>query len=70
MVGEIYHCIMVRSIVRLYIRYYCCFMEGYVIYIGAASTLHCRRAKILLLLILIIIMMYDNDDNDGRPLYN
>ena len=26
------------AIIRLHIRYYCCFMEGFSIYIGTAST--------------------------------
>ena len=37
------------AIIRLHIRYYCCFMEGYSIYIGTTSTLYCRRAIIILL---------------------
>ena len=38
-------------IIRLHIRYYCCFMEGYSIYIGKASTLYCRRARIIIKII-------------------
>ena len=42
------------AIIRLHIRCYCCFKEAYSIYIGKASTLHCRRAKIIIINIGII----------------
>ena len=40
------------AIIRLHIRCYCCFKEGYSIYTGKASTLHCRRAKIIIIIII------------------
>ena len=44
------------AIIRLHIRWYCCFKEGYSIYIGKASTLHCRRAKIIIIKYLVLVL--------------
>ena len=37
------------AIIQLHIiRYYGCFMEGYSVYLGTASTLCCRRAIMII----------------------
>ena len=46
MVGRRYPCFMVGLFDLIDTRL--CFMEGYSIYIGTASTLYCRRAKIII----------------------
>ena len=47
------------GIIRLHIYY--CFMEGYSIYIGTASTLYCRRATIIIRIdIQLIDIRYTN----------
>ena len=45
------------AIIRLHIRCYCCLKEGYSIYIGKASTLYCRRAKIIIIIYTPIILL-------------
>ena len=49
MVGGRYHCIMVRSF-DFILGATAAFKEGYSIYIGMASTLHCRRAIIIIII--------------------